>query len=110
MLNLIIHFVLDHKNHEYEVHIYFIHQSVSNAWPIQNTCKNWVQISTDLIQLCKLKWKSILTKLGLTQKFKGFITSRKYINIINLIYRLKKSKYTVIAIEEEKYLIIINIQ
>ena len=34
----------------------------------------------------------------------------KYMQVIGLIYRLKESKYTIIAIEKEKYLIIVNIQ
>lgn len=76
---------------------------------LQNKCKNWVE-DTNFTQLHVLKWQSILTKLGKTQEFKGAITLGKCKNAIHSIYRLKKTKYTIITIEQDKYLIIINIQ
>lgn len=53
--------------------------------------------------------KLILTILDKTQEFKGAITLGEYMNVIHPIYRQKKSKYAIIAIEQDKYLIIINI-
>lgn len=53
--------------------------------------------------------KLILTILDKTQEFKGAITLGEYMNVIHPIYRLKKNKYAIIAIEQDKYLIIVNI-
>lgn len=40
--------------------------------------------------------------LGKTQKFKGAVTAGEYMNLIHPIYRLKKNKYAIIAIEQDK--------